>query len=203
MSDGKAIALVREHRWMSADRQAAVLRATGVAAVYSLKGGKRIPSCTLEDVRKWATVPGRVFRLVHLFLLPVPARHTPVLRKRLKALVIDLVDNRDAVLEDVDSGLSTAVPGQRRALLALANEDIARSCRGYRGATNGALMAGRQFLEFTEEQLTEAKRIWRDTIDYPLERDAADALAGIQTRKREKFTRFRARRLWGSRKSGT
>ena len=201
MNDGDVFALVREHRWMSADEQADVLRATKPKAIYSLGGGKKLPTCTPADVRRWATAPGRVFRVVHLFLLAEPAKHTRTLRMRLKEVVNEIVDKCGATIEEADSGLSTAIPGQRRALMALANETIARSCQGAKSAANGKRQKGRQLVEFTKAQHVEGKRIWRDTVEHQTEQDAAKELAKIVSAKGEPFTVFRARRLWGPRKS--
>lgn len=202
MSDADAFGVVREHRWpgLTADEQAAILRKTNLKAVYSLGGGK-LPTCTLADLSRWATAPGRVFRVVHLFLLAEPAKHTPALRRRLQAAVNELVDKRGAVIEEVDSGLTTAKPGHRRAMMALAREMIARSCQGAKSATNGKQMRGRQLVKFSREQIAEAKRIWRDTVEHPTWEDAAKALSKIKSAKGEKFTVFRARKLFGERKS--
>ena len=75
--------------------------------------------------------------------------------------------------------------------------------RGRNSAANGRKnkSKGRSMVEFTPDQLREAKRIWRDTVEYPTWEAARDALAEIVTEKGEKFTTDRARRLWKSRKS--
>ena len=202
MSADDAFAVVREHRWISADDQAEMLRATKPKAVWSLDGGTKLAKCRLIDLDKWSAAPGRVFRVVHLFLLVEPARNTPVMREGLKTLVHNLVDKRGAVIEELDSGLSTAHPGQRRTMVLAAREMIRASCQGAKSALNGRRMRGRQLVEFTREQFAQAKTIWRDTVEYPHEdNDAAPALAKIRARAGEPFTKYRARALWKSRKS--
>ena len=201
MSRNGAFAVVREHRWLSADLQAEMLMATKPAELWSLGGGKKLRSCSLEDLSKWSAAPGRVFRVVHLFLLVEPARHTRVMRSRLQTLIGELVDNRGAVIEEVDSGLTTAKAGQRRAMMALANEMIARSCRGAAAAANNRSRRGRPLVEFSREQHKSAKAIWRDTVEHPRWQDAAKALAIIKSPRGDRFTVYRARNLWRARKS--
>lgn len=186
---------------MSADEQADKLKATGVTAVYSLGGGKRLRKITWTELDKLATAPGRVFRLIYAFLLAEPAKQTPAFRRRFKTAVRALTEKRPGVIEEVDSGLTTAIPGQKRAMMALANETIRRSCQGARAIRVAEARKGRQLTEFSAEQITEARIIWRDLYDYPTWQSASVELAKIITPKGEKFTTARARKLFGLRKS--
>jgi hypothetical protein len=158
MNTGDVFVIVRGHRWMSADKQADAMREPKPKAVWSLDGGKKLPACTLRDLEKWAT-PGRVFRVYHLFLLADPAKRTPLMVERLLALVHKLVDRRGVVIEDAFCGLSTAHKGQKSAMLALAKEMIARSCKGARSAVNGKKSKGRP-LAFSAAQIDIVEAEW-------------------------------------------
>lgn len=185
---------------MSADDQADALKGCNPQAVWSLNGGTKLKLCFDRDLLKWATSPGRVFRVYHAFLLVEPAKHTRTMRDKFKALMRELVDKRGAVIEDAYAALTTAHPGQRKAMEAMAREMIARSCRGAKSAANGERSRGRQFVEFSAAQKKDAKAIWRNVKDYPTWEDAGEALKEICTTAGEKFTTDRAFKLWRGRR---
>jgi len=185
---------------MSADDQADALKGCSPQAVWSLNGGTKLKPCFDRDLLKWATAPGRVFRVYHAFLLVEPTKHTRTMRDKFKALMRELVDKRGVVIEDAYAALTTAHPGQRKAMEAMAREMIARSCQGAKSAANGERMRGRQLVVFNKEQLKDAKSIWRNVKDYPTWEDAGEALAEIRTTTGEKFTTDRAFKLWKGRK---
>jgi hypothetical protein len=81
-------------------------------------------------------------------------------------------------------------------LLALVDSDLARSNRGAKSATNGALSKGRPVYEPTKAELADAKAIWRDRVDYPEWRDAD---AALRSKVNKRFTAARAYLLWGKR----
>jgi hypothetical protein len=199
MSDLDAIGLVRDHRWLGAAEQAKRLEADGCRVVLALDDTRKMRQATREDVEKFAR-KGTTFKLVHAFLLADTRKRRKVaLKADFCAWLKRLVDKGGAVLKDVDMGLTTE--RHRKAIVAVADDMIARHCQGARSAVNGQVQRGRQLVEFTPQQLKEAKAIWRDTVEYPTWHDARTALAEIVSAKGEKFTTDRARRLWQSRKS--
>jgi hypothetical protein len=199
MSDLDAIGLFRSHRWLDDAEQVKRLEADGCRVILALGGGKKLKAATREDVEKF-TRKGTVLKLVHAFLLAdTHTRYTIAMKADLSAWLKRLVDKKGAVLKDVDMGLTTAK--HRKAIVAVAHDMIARHCQGARSAANGQVQRGRQLVEFSKQQLADAKAIWRDTVEYPTWHDARTALAAIKSAKGEKFTTDRARRLWNSRKS--
>lgn len=200
MSTEDIICVVREHRWLSADEQAKVLGDRGdCRQVLSLGGGKRLRQITRPDLEKLAR-EGTTVRFVFAFLLAEQRRNVVAMRADFRS-ALKRLERKGAVLADVESGLTTGTEGHRKAMVALADHMIGRHCQGKRSAKNGAVMRGRQLVEFTTQQLKDAKAIWRDTIEYPTWQSARDALAQIRSAKGEKFTSDRARRLWKARKS--
>lgn len=188
------IGVTRQHRWMSADRQAELLKPR-CAKIVSLGGGK-LPQVDREDVEK-LTRPGTIVELVHAFLLADPRRKK--LAGGLKAdfrAALGRLEKRGAVVVDVDASICSRK--HRRALLALVDSDLARSNRGAKSATNGARSKGRPVYVPTEQELKDAKAIWRNLVDVPEWQSADEALrAWVNVR----FTAARAYKLWGPRKS--
>jgi hypothetical protein len=192
MNDVDTIGVVREHRWIKADEQAKRLEADGCRIIVTLNGGKRLKEVTRAELSK-LTRPGTVLKFVHAFLLADPRkRYATAIKGDLIAWVRQLVDQRGGIIKDVDTGLTTERPEHRRAVLALAFEQIGLSRKGAKSAMNGRRMKGRQMLTFTSEQMKDAKAAWRNVKDYPTWSDVAKALP-------EKFTTARAYKLFGKR----
>lgn len=192
MNDVDTIGVVREHRWIKADEQAKRLEADGCRIIVTLNGGKRLKEVTRAELSK-RTRPGTVLKFVHMFLLADPKkRYAVAIKGDLIAWVRQLVDQRGALIKDVDTGLTTEKPEHRRAIMALAFEQIGLSRKGAKSAMNGRRMKGRQMLTFTPEQMKDAKAAWRNVKDYPRWEDVAPVLP-------EKFTTARAYKLWGKR----
>lgn len=191
------IGVVRDHRWMRAPEQIALLRER-CPKVLTLGGGG-ILVATREDLVRFAR-PGTVFEFVHAFLLADPKR------KRSKGgmkedfrVALAMLEKRGAYVADVDGGVCSGK--QRKALLALVDSDLARHNRGARSATNGTRSKGRQEADFTVEQKKEAKSIWHNPIDFKTWKAAGEALAEIVSPNGQKFTVDRANKLWpGGRK---
>lgn len=183
------IGVVRQHRWMSADEQAELLKAR-CRKIVSLGGGK-LQQADLDQLVTLAR-DDTVIEFVHAFLLADPRR-----KKAKGGLQADFraalarIEKRGAAVVDVDGQVCSQK--HRRALLALVDADLARSNRGAKSATNGARSRGRQAADFTDAEMKEAKAVWRNVKDYPEWDDAAGALP-------EGFTVHRAYKLWGSRK---
>ena len=187
------IGVTRQHRWMSADKQAELLRPR-CTKIVSLGGGK-LPQVEREDVEKLAR-PGTAIEFVHSFLLADPRRKK--LRGGMQAdyrAALARLEKRGAVVVDVDAGICSGK--HRRAMLALADKDIARSNQGAKSAANGARSRGRPTYEPTAEEKRDAKAIWRDLIEYP-EWDDADI--ALRSKVNPKFTAWRAYDYWRGRK---
>lgn len=186
------IGVTRQHRWLSADRQAELLRPRN-ARIVSLGGGD-VTRVAREDVEKLVRAR-TVVELVHAFLLADPARKrtTGGMKADFRS-ALARIEKRGGVLVDVDAGICSKK--HRRALLALVDSDLARSNRGAKSATNGAQSQGRPAYNPTMAELKDAKAIWRDDIEYP-EWDDCDA--ALREKVNPKFTAWRAYDLWGPR----
>lgn len=185
------IGVVRQHRWVSADKQAAAL-APRCTRIVSLGGGD-VPRVAREDVEKLVRA-GTVVELVHAFLLADPARkRTAGGMKSDFRSVLTRLEKRGGIVVDVDAGICSKK--HRRALLALVDSDLARSNRGAKSATNGAQSKGRPPASFTMAQLKEARAIWRNPKDFPAWGDVQRAFdADVPG-----FTTARAYKLWRGR----
>lgn len=185
------IGVVRQHRWINASEQERILR-DRCRIVVSLGGGKA-KLVTLAELAK-LTRPGTVVELVHVFLLADPKRKRMAggMKADLKAAVALLVDKRQGVISDAETGLTTETPGHRKAIMALAEDQIGRSNKGLKSALNGAKSKGRPAADFTPAELKDAKAAWRNMKDYPTWGDVAKALP-------EGFTTARAYKLFGKR----
>ena len=167
-----------------------MLRDDGCSQVVDLEEHKRAD--VLRLVRE-----GRVFKLVHAFLLASPSKQRGMLADFDKALAE--IERKGGAVKDVHTGLISSDPPQRVALRLLVKDQIRRDRQGYKSASNGKRMKGRQLVVFAPQQLRDAKAIWRDLVDYPTWDVAESALAEIKTEKGEKFTPARAHKLWGPR----
>jgi hypothetical protein len=185
------IGVVRHHRWLSATEQERILTER-CRIVVSLGGGKA-KLVTLDELAK-LTRPGDVIELVHVFLLADPRKKHVVggMKANLKAAIALLVDKRQGIISDADTGLTTETPGHRKAIMALAEDQIGRSNKGLKSALNGAKSKGRPMASFTPMELKDAKASWRNVKDYPTWGDVAKALP-------EGFTTARAYKLFGKR----
>lgn len=191
------IGVTRQHRWMSADKQAEVL-APRCRRVVSLGGGS-VTRVDLEDVEKLAR-PGTVIELVHAFLLADPRRKHA--RGGMKAdfrAALARLEKRGAVVVDVDGQICSRK--HRKAMLALVDSDIARSGRGAKSATNGTQSKGRQAADFTAAQYDAAEAIWGNTKKYREWDDTRAPLAKIVSPNGQKFTPARAHAKWGGREA--
>jgi hypothetical protein len=185
------IGVVRHHRWLSAAEQERIL--TERCRIVVSLGGGRAKLVTMDELAKF-TRPGTVIELVHVFLLADPRKKRVVggMKADLKAAIAKLVDKRGGVLVDVDAGLTTEKEGHRKALMALAEDQIGRSNKGLKSALNGAKSQGRPRASFNAYELKNAKATWRNVKDYPTWGDVAKALP-------EGFTTARAYKLFGKR----
>jgi hypothetical protein len=132
---------------------------------------------------------GRMFKVRHLFLFAEPkARKRGGWRKDLLDFM-GRVEDKGAVIKDVDLQLTTEKPSHRSAMVLQAIEQL---------ASNGRTVhlkgkrSGRKALAFDAAALKDAKATWRNVKDYPTWGDVAKALP-------EGFTTARAYKLFGKR----
>lgn len=137
------LGVARDHRWMKLAEQKRQLEADGCRAVLELTNDPHKGGHTVDDLYKLAR-PGRLFTLVHIFLLAEPRA------KRLKGgmkanllKVLDEIAKRGGVVKDMETGLTTATKEHRKAIVAVAHSHISRSNRGLRSALNGHKSRGR------------------------------------------------------------
>jgi hypothetical protein len=200
MSENDNIGVIRPHRWISAEAQRKRLEADGCRTIVALDGKK--DTATREELVK-LTRETTTIKVVHAFLLADPKRRR--LKGGLKAdflsvlkrLICKPPGGRGGTVKDVASGLTTADKEHKRMIIAGANDHITRDGKGLKSALNGARNRGRQRVDFTPEQLRAAKAVWRDLVEYPSWEAADKGLADVH----KDFTRYRAHRLWGPRKS--
>jgi hypothetical protein len=190
------IGVTRQHRWLSADKQAEIL-VPRCRKVVSLSGGST-QIVTREDLERLIR-PGTVIELVHAFLLADPKRkRTAGGMKADFRSVLGRIEKRGGIVVDVDAGICSQK--NKRALLALVDSDLARSNRGAKSAANGARSRGRPKGQFSLQQLKDAKAIWRNVKDYPNWVDTRAPLGEIVDPNGIKFTPDRAYDLWKGRK---
>jgi hypothetical protein len=191
MSNDDTIGVVHEHRWCKPAEQVKRLEDDGCRVIVSLGGGKT-KQVTFDELLKLSR-DGTVLKFVHvMFLADVRKKGAKAVRASYRAREKKLIEERGAVLKDLDSGLTTEQPGHRKAILALTDDLIARHAQGAKSAAVGQARKGRPLLTFTEQQMKDAKAVWRNLKDYPTWETAAEALP-------EKFTVHRAHRMWGKR----
>lgn len=191
MSDQDTIGVVRAHRWVNPTEQARRLDADGCRIIVSLDGGKH-KQVTREELLRLAR-DGTVLKFVHaMYLADVCKRGAKAIRADYRRWEKRFIEERGAIIKDLDSGLTTEQSGHRKAIVALTDDLIARHAQGAKSAAISTARKGRPLLAFTAEQLKDAKAVWRNVKDYPKWEDAASALP-------ENFTVHRAHRLWGKR----
>jgi len=198
MSTQDTIGVVRAHRWVNPTEQARRLEADGCRIIVSLDGGKA-KQVTFDELVRLAR-NGTVLKFVHaMFLADIRKRGAKAIRESYRAREKKLVDGVGAILKDLDSGLTTAQSGHRKAIVALTDDLIARHAQGAKSAAISTARKGTPQADFTPAQTKDAKAIWRNVKDYPTWPDAAKALAEIVSPNGQKFTTARAYKLFGKR----
>lgn len=192
MSAEDTIGVVRAHRWASVAVQRERLQQDGCRIIVELDGKK--DSVTRSELEQ-LTRPGTVIKFMFPFLLADPkAKHKKGGMKADFLIAFErLTDKRKGIVKDVTAGITTADPMQKRAIIALAKEHLAASGKGRKSAENGKRQRGRSRLEFSTDEMRDAKAAWRNIKDFPTWEDVKAALP-------TNFTVHRAHRLWGPRK---
>lgn len=189
-----AIGLTRVHRWAPIPVQTERLEAAGVRVIVSLDKLNR-------DQLKRMVRERTVFKVLHASFLIEPWKRGAVRRlqdyQKFTEELANLKRGCSASILDVDTGFHAETAAQRRVMLALVREQIAKDLRGKASASNGR--RGAQSKVFTTEQHEIAKLIWENVRRYP---SWEDCKAAFKERV-DGFTVYRAHRLWGPRHGET
>jgi hypothetical protein len=179
LSDDDAIGFIRKHPRIGEQVQRSALNADGVRGIIDDREALERMACA-----------GRMFKVRHLFLLAEPKARK--WRGGWRKDLLDFmgrVEDKGAVIKDVDLQLTTEKPSHRSAMVLQAIEQL---------ASNGRTVhlkgkrSGRKALTFTAAQLRDAKAVWRNVKDYPTWEAALAAMP-------EGFTTARAYKLWQGR----
>lgn len=179
MSNDDAIGFVRKHPRIGEQVQRSALNADGVRGIIDDRAALERMACA-----------GRMLKVRHLFLLAEPKA-----RKRRGGWRKDLLDfmgrveDKGAVIKDVDLQLTSEKPSHRSAMVLQAMEQL---------STNGRTIhlkgkrSGRKRLVFSPAEDQQAQMAWLNVRKYPTDEAVAPALP-------KGFTVYRARRLFGPR----
>lgn len=107
---------------------------------------------------------------------------------------IEEIEARKPVIVELSSGLRSDEQKQRREMLKLARRAVISGGKGLRRDLNEPL--GRKPLQFDDKVLAACQLIWTNTRKFRFEHEAEAAMKEVNKR----FTRQRARILWGPRK---
>lgn len=196
MQTDDTICVTREHRWISTAEQIARLSTDGCRIIVSLDGAGKRRQVSLEQLAQLVR-PGTVVKLVHSFLLVDQGRkRAATIKANFAAALRLLVDKRKGIVRDVDAGITTATPGQRKALVALAEQQIGRSRQGLAAVEENKRRRGRSELPLDKMQKALGKVIWLDVDTYP---NWPEAERALQAQVHPEFTKWRANRMWGKR----
>jgi hypothetical protein len=179
LSDDDAIGFIRKHPRIGEQVQRSALNADGVRGIIDDRAALERMACA-----------GRMFKVRHLFLLAEPKA-----RKRRGGWRKDLLDfmgrveDKGAVIKDVDLQLTTEKPSHRSAMLLQAIEQLSNNGRTVH--LKGK-RSGRTVRVFSPEEDRAAQLAWLNVRQYPTDVDVSKVLP-------KGFTVYRARRLFGPR----
>lgn len=185
-----SIGLTRKHRWASLVVQTERLQAAGCRRILSLDATDREQLIRMCRERT-------VFKVMHASFLVDPRKRGALRRlkdyEQFAEQLADLPRKCHGYILDLDSNFLAEAPGQRRAMLALVREQIARDLRGRISQENAK--RGAVHKDFSPEQIDVAKLIWENVRRYP---SWEHAQAAFKERV-PGFTVWRANRLFGKR----
>jgi hypothetical protein len=183
MTTEDAIGFVRPHKRISESAQTSSLNQDGCKGIVHDRA----------DLEKLAR-KGTTIKVRHIFLLADPRSRGKKggWRKDLLSFMARM-EKAGVAIKDVSNQLTTAIPQQRYDMVELAMRQL--SSNGRTIHLEGK-RSGRKPLVFSEPELNKAEKIWLNVKAYPTEKEAAEALKGVN----KKFSTARARRKWGSRK---
>lgn len=186
-----AIGLTRVHRWAPIPVQVERLQIAGVRRIVSLDKLSREQLVRMIRERT-------VLKVLHASFLIDPHKRGAVRRlndyQKFTEELANLKRNCRGLVMDVDSGFLADTPGERRAMLALVREQIAKDLRGKASASNGK--RGGQPKQYSDAQYATAEGIWMNVVRYPKWDDAERAL---KEQVDKDFTVWRANRRFGPR----
>jgi len=197
VANGRKQAIVRHTKQHPLSGQIAMARAAACFPIHVLaKSGPKD-----ADLR-YSNFPGVVRTIREVDTVCVPYLYTiadPAVAKRgyLSEYFnecIEEIEARNPVIVELSSDLRSDDPKQRREMLRLARRAVISGGKGLRRDLNTPL--GRKPLKFDGTDLSKCELIWRDVRRFKTEQIAADAMKLVNKR----FTRQRARKLWGPRK---
>jgi hypothetical protein len=178
LSTEDAIGFIRPHGRITERVQRSALTEDGVKGIIDDRDAIERMACE-----------GRMFKVRHLFLFADPkARKRGGWRKDLLDFM-GRVEDKGAIIKDVDLQLTTEKPSHRSAMVLQAIEQL--SSNGRTVHLKGK-RTGRKALVFTVEDTARAELAWTNTRKYKTDEAVAAALP-------EGFTVYRARRLFGPR----
>lgn len=187
-----AIGLTRKHRWASLVAQTERLQASGCRRILSLDATDREQLIRMCRERT-------VFKIMHASFLVDPRKRGALRRlqdyQKFAEQLADLPRKCHGYILDVDSGFLAETPAQRRAMVAVVREQIARDLRGRTSKENAKRTGPAK--DFAPEQIEQAKLIWENMRRYP-SWEACEAAFKIHV---PGFTRWRANRMFGPRKA--
>lgn len=179
MSDDDAIGFIRKHPRIGEKVQRSALTADGVRGVVDDR-----------SVIERMAAPGRLLKVRHLFLFAEPkTRSKPGGWRKDLLSFIGRVEDKGAIIKDVDLQLTSEKPSHRSAMLLHAMEQLSSNGRTIHLIKK---RSGRKALAFTPEQMAKAEADWGNVRKYKTDEAVAKVLP-------EGFTVYRARRLWGPR----
>lgn len=186
LSTEDAIGLTRVHRWAPIPVQTERLQAEGVRRIVSLD---KITREQLVRMIRERTV----LKLLHASFLIEPTKRGALRRlqdyEKFAEHLANLKRGCRGLVMDVETGFLADTPGQRRAMVALVREQIAKDLRSKASATNGR--RGGQPLKLSGDQMARAEAIWMNVVRYPTWEDAERAL---KEQIDKGFTKWRANR---------
>lgn len=182
MSTEDAIGFVRPHDRIGEQVQRSALNADGVKGILTDRSAIERMAC-----------PGRVFKVRHLFLFAEPkTRRKPGGWRRDLLAFIGRVEDKGAVIKDVDMQLTSDKPSHRTGMLAAAFEQLANNGRTIHLAKR---RQGRKKRVYPPEIEAKVEKVWMNRRDYPEEADAGAAIKKLC----KSYTKERARREYGNR----
>jgi len=186
-----AIGLTRVHRWAPIPVQTERLEAAGVRRIVSLD------KITREQLVRMIR-DRTVLKVLHASFLIDPHKRGAIRRlndyQKFAEELANLPRKCRGIVLDVDSGFLADTAPQRRAMVALVREQIAKDLRGKASASNGK--RGGQPLKLSGEQKERGRGIWMDVVRFPTWDDAE---LELKKQVHKDFTKWRANREYGLR----
>jgi hypothetical protein len=179
LSDDDAIGFIRKHPRIGEQVQRSALNADGVRGIIDDRAALERMACA-----------GRMFKVRHLFLLAEPKA-----RKRRGGWRKDLLDfmgrveDKGAVIKDVDLQLTSEKPSHRSAMVLQAIEQLASNGRTVHLRRK---RSGRRATVYPPEVEAAVEKIWLNTRDYPTDDDAMAAIKKID----KTYSKDRARKTY-------